>query len=777
MAVPSEDFRLISAAAVASSTIRVSFTAPPLALSAGDSNDALSPRNYQVSGTSAPVVTLATPVADDPLSIDLMLSAEMITGGTYVLVVSGVKSAAGTALAGTNIISFAATISALPNGGAKASSIVDAIRSFLGTAFRGGSWDSLAYALAAGDEQVAQTARDVFEQLYLSTASGKYLDRLAGERGVIRPVGVGMSDDSFRRLAIALTTKVTHNALWEILEIFFGAEAVRGVLEAGVDEPYALNAGDQLLLSFGDGVVYPIAFETSSFTTISNASALEIVGAINERLRSLGSSAWAMPTLNPETNAYRVTLFSPGVGTGSSVEVVGGKAQGALRFPEVIDCALPIGTALSVAVPSLGTAEYTISGMTTAPLEAVREGDYVHLSAPALNTLNQGSFRVESVEVEWTGASYSQRFTVTNTQAVVQTGPLLTTSDSDLIFWRRGSGTLPARRAEVITADDNQVLIEVPATTAVVERSQESAAYLPPVDSFEGTFERRVDGDVLVDLTSAHGMSAGDWVYIGSAVPDMVIAPVTAGDVSIEGLPGTTSTSQRTIVDQIRSPDGIAARWGNTLTTMPNGKVLILGGLAEQAAPLPSDYWHVSDGNYSSNKYLPQLSSGGGSSTYSTTTNVARAAPFFVGRQGRTVTAIGVYFSSAPAAGRVLKLAIYDCLPASQKNCYPQNLVASVSFTPSATAGVQFANLASPVDLPNGLYWIAIGQGTASSLQIFATNSTGENSAAGRNPLQWTTTTPNSMLSVALSDASAFPATFPAGATMVSLSIPLFEVL
>lgn len=580
MAVPSEDFRLISAAAVASSTIRVSFTAPPLALSASDPTDALSPRNYQVSGASAPVVTLATPVADDPLSIDLLLSAEMIAGGTYVLVVSGVKSAAGTALAGTNILSFAATISALPNGGAKASSIVDAIRSFLGTAFRGGSWDSLAYALAAGDEQVAQTARDVFEQLYLSTASGKYLDRLAGERGVIRPVGVGMSDDSFRRLAIALTTKVTHNALWEILEIFFGVEAVRGVLEAGVDEPYALETGDQLLLSFGDGVVYPITFEASSFTTISSASALEIVGAINERLRSLGSSAWAMPTLNPETNAYRVTLFSPGVGTGSSVEVVGGKAQGALRFPEVVDCALPIGTALSVAVPSLGTAEYTISGMTTAPLEAVREGDYVHLSAPALNALNQGSFRIESVEVEWTGASYSQRFTVTNTQAVVQTGPLLTTSDSDLIFWRRGSGTLPARRADVITADDNQVLIEVPATTAVVERSQESAAYLPPVDSFDGTFERRVDGDVLVDLTSAHGMSAGDWVYIGSAVSDMVIAPVTAGDVSTGGLPGTTSTSQRTIVDQIRSPDGIAARWGNTLTTMPNGKVLILGGLA-----------------------------------------------------------------------------------------------------------------------------------------------------------------------------------------------------
>ena len=193
--------------------------------------------------------------------------------------------------------------------------------------------------------------------------------------------------------------------------------------------------------------------------------------------------------------------------------------------------------------------------------------------------------------------------------------------------------------------------------------------------------------------------------------------------------------------------------------------------------PLPSDYWHVSNARYSASAYAPQpVFIGTGVASVSTSSNTIRAVPFFVGRLGRTVSALGVTFVTAPGAGRVLKVGIYNTLPPSNHNVYPQSLVASVSFAPVNSATTQSASL-TPVELQNGLYWIVYGQGTASSMTFAALNTASNNSTAGRNPLQWTTTTLNTILSVALPDASVMPSTFPAGATMVSSSIPLFEVL
>jgi hypothetical protein len=198
-----------------------------------------------------------------------------------------------------------------------------------------------------------------------------------------------------------------------------------------------------------------------------------------------------------------------------------------------------------------------------------------------------------------------------------------------------------------------------------------------------------------------------------------------------------------------------------------------------QPLPLPSDYWHVSNANYAASAFLPQQSypfTGVGSWGLNTT-NLLYAVPFFVGRSGRTVTSLGARWVVAPTAGAVLKIGIYDVLPASAHNVYPQNRVANVEFALIGSTGVQTGTLASPVNLPNGLYWIAFARRSGSSGSIRALNSLGSNQMAGRNPLQWTGSTLNAYLPVALPDASALPATFAAGATIQSGNPPLLEVL
>jgi hypothetical protein len=198
-----------------------------------------------------------------------------------------------------------------------------------------------------------------------------------------------------------------------------------------------------------------------------------------------------------------------------------------------------------------------------------------------------------------------------------------------------------------------------------------------------------------------------------------------------------------------------------------------------QPLPLPSDYWHVSNANYAASAFLPQQSypfTGVGSWGLNTT-NLLYAVPFFVGRSGRTVTSLGARWVVAPTAGAVLKIGIYDVLPASAHNVYPQNRVASVEFALTGSTGVQTGTLASPVTLPNGLYWIAFARRSGSSGSIRALNSSGFNQMAGRNPLQWTGSTLNTYIQVALPDASALPATFAANATIQSGNAALLEVL
>lgn len=198
-----------------------------------------------------------------------------------------------------------------------------------------------------------------------------------------------------------------------------------------------------------------------------------------------------------------------------------------------------------------------------------------------------------------------------------------------------------------------------------------------------------------------------------------------------------------------------------------------------QPSPLPSDYWHVSNADYTASPYTPQQSYiGTGGASYGLGLNEVVFLPFFVGRLGRTVTEMGLLLTVAPTLPAGAKLGIYDCLPASVYNVYPQNLVASVTVSFTAATGRQVAPLASPVSLPNGLYWIAVGR-TANAVTCRSINATGFALTAERNPLQWSATTPttaNTRLVLSLPNASPLPATAPAGLTLAATDNPQVEI-
>jgi hypothetical protein len=155
--------------------------------------------------------------------------------------------------------------------------------------------------------------------------------------------------------------------------------------------------------------------------------------------------------------------------------------------------------------------------------------------------------------------------------------------------------------------------------------------------------------------------------------------------------------------------------------------------------------------------------------------NTVYAMPFFVGRLGRQVSALGVVVTSSP--GGVVKVGIYDVLPPLEYDVYPRNLVLSANIDVSAT-GLRTASASK--FLENGLYWLVLGK--QSGNQQFKAHHvlSGANfeSAVGRSPLQWASgSSINRFLSLGLTNASPLPERFPTGAVVYSSYMPTILVL
>ncbi len=99
--------------------------------------------------------------------------------------------------------------------------MVDTLIQYLNPAFRRKkNWRALMAAFAAGDALIRDSARNARDQIYLASATGRYLEKRAADRGVSKPNNTGISDELFRQLAISIVnSKLVQPALNKVLEV------------------------------------------------------------------------------------------------------------------------------------------------------------------------------------------------------------------------------------------------------------------------------------------------------------------------------------------------------------------------------------------------------------------------------------------------------------------------------------------------------------------------------------------------------------------------------
>lgn len=335
-------FTLESVLALTPGVIRVQYTVSPKQTDPSAANDALNPSNYSLAGnTVSPTVIEVLQVSGDSQSVDLILSSQLTPGFWTLTVASTLESYASTLIVPPTSLQFEVVdyinVSKI-NPGSTNDNCVDILRKHLNPALAGPGWDALIAGLAAGDCINFDNAKKSFNQMFKSSASGKYLDQITANDGLTRPLNIGISDDVYRDLAIKITTgKVTEESILEILEIFYGEDATRAHCISDGFELFNLVNGDDLDIVVDGVLSAKVVFNTNEFQLISRATALEVAAAITRILSLHGSDAFAVAFEDPIDGNTKVKIYSPSLGLRGSVQVTGGKAQNVLQFQTSIN--------------------------------------------------------------------------------------------------------------------------------------------------------------------------------------------------------------------------------------------------------------------------------------------------------------------------------------------------------------------------------------------------------------------------------------------------------
>lgn len=582
------DFIVISVTRISDNVLRVKFGQVPLAVDTSGVADATNPSNYELTGSAFDVAVVgARKVFGDPLSIDLFTNIPLATGTWTVTVNDAVAARDG----GTYIqVPKSGSVSVTTNKptetvaqGASNHSQTTLIRRFFNPALKGPNWDAVIAGLAAGDEIVAENAQLAFLQLYSSTASGTFLDQRAADDGVGRPEALGLSDDQFRNYKIKLTQrKLTHDALLQMLEIFYGIDAVRAYITSSKYEPYELNDQDDLQLLIDEKTSFTCTFTRSDFSNPAEGTAIEVCAVINRSLRAQRLGGYATPIQDPVTGNTYIRIYSPTLGLASAMRCSGGKAQSWLWFPDRLD--VYTGTPLWSVDYSPSTGYTTFESTTSGALRTwmLRPGDYVNIYGDDFDPDNQGSFEIVEV-FETYIPSYRAVFKIVNTAAVSETDKGAY-AEAGMTFFRPSKQTIQAGdRTVALVQQGSTVEVSLPATTIAVARTLLEAAYLQiPVSKEISELTRNVDGTMDLTVPSTSGLTVGGQVVIEGCY-GTTDAPEVTDAVLVDS---KTAASLKSIWSVLADTSGSGCRY-HTVTKIGDGRAILMGGAT--SAPVVRD--------------------------------------------------------------------------------------------------------------------------------------------------------------------------------------------
>jgi hypothetical protein len=515
-------FSLASTVQTGAAVLRVSFAGNmPLSASPRGRYDARNPNNWGLLGPAEVIVEEVRTVSADPFSFDLICNAP-VTAGSWILSAANIQTVAGDTLDSADV-SFDA-VGPQPFFSVPSDQITSetTLRQALNAALDGPGWRAFIAALGYSDEKVAKAGKAAFYQRLLATATQIYLERLTTSYGVDRPPNVRMSDDTLRKLTIALNNnKVNVVGLEAVLLAYYGLDATVAHVQAELAEPYELADEDSLSFNV-DGNEVLVTFRDDDFTTIGAAAATEVAAVINRQLWLQGLRAFAMANTDTETGDVYVRIYSSLSGIKGRLKFFGGNAMQALRFPEYLGTTQAVGTQWNFEPSAIGNGvtvgkvRLTWTGGTDPQLSIVRPGDYVNIYGAPFDAVNRSHYLVTATAPDW--VEFEDSGFTTSQTGVVQVGEV------DIFFVRPLVNGLNGKYvAAVVGCDINSAEILLPTTAAAVERDATTGWYLngETALAIDDTYANgRAGTTVTIKTVEPHGLTAGRFFFLDELTYD-----------------------------------------------------------------------------------------------------------------------------------------------------------------------------------------------------------------------------------------------------------------
>lgn len=350
------------------------------------------------------------------------------------------------------------------------------------------NWRAVIEALGGGDQDTADLVEAVRQQFFVKTAQRPYLDRLGANNNVGRPRFIGMDDPTFRKYipALAYQPKQVKLILDTLLDIFFFKDSTNAYLETTTFQPIYLENGWEFNVTIDDFNEEQIVFRSEDFVDINNASADEVIAAINRQAKSF----YAVKNEDSVRKQTFIRIYTRTVGSKGSILITGGRANIGLKFEESFNFNSGNANNTQWEVNKIGDeVTFKYIGGNNPLIENVRRDDFVIIDLDD----NRGSFQITDVNIG------DKSFTFKNIFGTE--GTFIQTNDRQVKFLRNDKSTVYKRKRRAVTweVESGEIIVEMPTSPPVVKRNRRGASH---INGFDNLMINRIS-DTELELDDA----------------------------------------------------------------------------------------------------------------------------------------------------------------------------------------------------------------------------------------------------------------------------------
>jgi len=348
------------------------------------------------------------------------------------------------------------------------------LRKATNPAIQGKGTEAILWALAGPGSHLIDNVQAVNESMYIVSAKDRYLEQRMSDYGFVKPGAVGLTDEVFRELGLAvINRKQVRDLMNKVLETIYGVEYTRATAKSTAIEPYHLIDGDQLLIQFDDGPTVTLPFNTNQFVNIAQATAQEVADAITRGLRAKGREGSA--TVKNDGAGNYVMIISPTTGPSSTIRVYGGRAQNILMFPTIRPTTGAASTQWTISVGNGGTVRATWSAGANPSPGKVKAGDYVNIFGSGFSFNNRGTFTITAAKGGVVNKAYVEFLNPLGAPEIVTQG-----TNEAVLFYnpKRQQINSNINYAAAYQTEDKVLQVFLPAITRIVRRDRVGSVHL-----------------------------------------------------------------------------------------------------------------------------------------------------------------------------------------------------------------------------------------------------------------------------------------------------------